>query len=159
MDDVADQLFPSTYQIHYNKNPRAQHPQQHHHQHQQLPYYYHQSLSRNATPGPSTASASPRRHTPQGDLCVQPQITSPSVPTPDLDLQEQTSERNNAGQDQSIDDEPLYVNAKQYYRILKRRVARARLEEVHRLSRQRKVRRQFICSLSHCLPIGEALSP
>lgn len=37
-----------------------------------------------------------------------------------------------------LDDEPLYVNAKQYYRILKRRVARARLEEVHRLSRQRK---------------------
>jgi hypothetical protein len=83
---------------------------------------------------------------------VQPQITSPSVPTPDLDLQEQTSERNNACQDQSIDDEPLYVNAKQYYRILKRRVARARLEEVHRLSRQRKVRRQFICSLSHAYP-------
>ncbi|KAL0956073.1 hypothetical protein HGRIS_002242 [Hohenbuehelia grisea] len=40
--------------------------------------------------------------------------------------------------DASIDEEPLYVNAKQYYRILKRRVARARLEEVHRLSRQRK---------------------
>ncbi|KAG6813651.1 hypothetical protein H0H92_008888 [Tricholoma furcatifolium] len=40
--------------------------------------------------------------------------------------------------DQPIDDEPLYVNAKQYFRILKRRVARARLEEVHRLSRQRK---------------------
>lgn len=38
-----------------------------------------------------------------------------------------------------IDDEPLYVNAKQYFRILKRRVARARMEEVHRLSRQRKV--------------------
>ncbi|KAI0087923.1 CCAAT-binding transcription factor (CBF-B/NF-YA) subunit B-domain-containing protein, partial [Irpex rosettiformis] len=40
--------------------------------------------------------------------------------------------------DAPIDEEPLYVNAKQYYRILKRRVARARLEEVHRLSRQRK---------------------
>lgn len=39
-----------------------------------------------------------------------------------------------------VDDEPLYVNAKQYFRILKRRVARARLDEVHRLSRQRKVR-------------------
>lgn len=39
-----------------------------------------------------------------------------------------------------IDDEPLYVNAKQYVRILKRRVVRARLDEVHRLSRQRKVR-------------------
>lgn len=43
--------------------------------------------------------------------------------------------------DSTIDDEPLYVNAKQYFRILKRRVARARLEEVHRLSRQRKVDR------------------
>lgn len=37
------------------------------------------------------------------------------------------------------DEEPLYVNAKQYFRILKRRVARTRLEELHRLSRQRKV--------------------
>jgi len=45
-----------------------------------------------------------------------------------------------APDDQPIDDEPLYVNAKQYFRILKRRVARARLEELHRLSRQRKVR-------------------
>ena len=50
---------------------------------------------------------------------------------------------------QPIDEEPLYVNAKQYYRILKRRVARARLEEVHRLSRQRKVR---TCSLVAYLP-------
>ncbi|KAF9484445.1 hypothetical protein BDN70DRAFT_797667, partial [Pholiota conissans] len=39
---------------------------------------------------------------------------------------------------QPIDEEPLYVNAKQYFRILKRRLARTRLEEVHRLSRQRK---------------------
>lgn len=45
--------------------------------------------------------------------------------------------------DLPIDDEPLYVNAKQYFRILKRRVARARLEEVHRLSRQRKVSRRY----------------
>jgi CCAAT-binding transcription factor (CBF-B/NF-YA) subunit B len=37
------------------------------------------------------------------------------------------------------EEEPLYVNAKQYFRILKRRVARARLDELHRLSRQRKV--------------------
>ena len=35
--------------------------------------------------------------------------------------------------------EPLYVNAKQYHRILKRRSARARLEEMGRLSRERKV--------------------
>lgn len=42
-----------------------------------------------------------------------------------------------AGEDEH---EPLYVNAKQYHRILKRRAARARLEELGRLSRQRKVR-------------------
>ncbi|RDB25427.1 Transcriptional activator HAP2 [Hypsizygus marmoreus] len=52
-------------------------------------------------------------------------------------VQQQTHD-NALPDDQPIDDEPLYVNAKQYFRILKRRVARARLEEVHRLSRQRK---------------------
>jgi len=36
------------------------------------------------------------------------------------------------------DEEPLYVNAKQYHRILKRRAARARLEELRRLSKERK---------------------
>jgi hypothetical protein len=37
------------------------------------------------------------------------------------------------------DIEPLYVNAKQYHRILKRRIARERLKELHRLSTSRKV--------------------
>ena len=45
-----------------------------------------------------------------------------------------------AGAGATGDAEPLYVNAKQYHRILKRRVARARLEEMGRLSRERKVR-------------------
>lgn len=43
--------------------------------------------------------------------------------------------------DLSVDggtEEPLYVNAKQYHRILKRRLARQRLEELNRLSRSRK---------------------
>ncbi|KAI8096410.1 CCAAT-binding transcription factor (CBF-B/NF-YA) subunit B-domain-containing protein [Halteromyces radiatus] len=35
-------------------------------------------------------------------------------------------------------DEPLYVNAKQYHRILKRRAARSRLEEMHRVAKARK---------------------
>ncbi|KAI9437702.1 CCAAT-binding transcription factor (CBF-B/NF-YA) subunit B-domain-containing protein, partial [Lactarius indigo] len=48
-----------------------------------------------------------------------------------------------------VDDEPLYVNAKQYYRILKRRVARARLEEVHRLSQKRKACRYLFCPYLH----------
>jgi len=48
-----------------------------------------------------------------------------------------------------LDEEPLYVNAKQYSRIMKRREIRLRLEEVHRLSRQRKVR--FMPSFSSSL--------
>lgn len=46
------------------------------------------------------------------------------------------------GQEQMGDEdneEPLYVNAKQYHRILKRRAARQRLEELNRLARSRKV--------------------
>jgi len=41
--------------------------------------------------------------------------------------------------DDDQDEEPLYVNAKQYHRILKRRAARARLEEMNRVVKERKV--------------------
>ena len=58
-----------------------------------------------------------------------------TAPSPDLT----TRAADQITQESTLDEEPLYVNAKQYYRILKRRVARARLEEVHRLSKQRKV--------------------
>lgn len=60
-------------------------------------------------------------------------VASPS-PAP-----EPASETNAIGENvAAVDEEPLYVNAKQYHRILKRRVARARLEELHRLSKERK---------------------
>ncbi|KAF9905353.1 Transcriptional activator [Linnemannia zychae] len=38
----------------------------------------------------------------------------------------------------AADEEPLYVNAKQYHRILKRRAARAKLEELNRMAKIRK---------------------
>ena len=37
------------------------------------------------------------------------------------------------------DEEPMYVNAKQYHRILKRRTARAKLEAELKIARQKKV--------------------
>ncbi|KAF9102411.1 Transcriptional activator [Mortierella sp. AM989] len=42
------------------------------------------------------------------------------------------------GQSVQADEEPLYVNAKQYHRILKRRAARAKLEELNRMAKIRK---------------------
>ena len=39
-----------------------------------------------------------------------------------------------------LDDQPLYVNAKQYHRILKRRQARALLEAQGKIPKERRVR-------------------
>lgn len=44
-----------------------------------------------------------------------------------------------AGAAELLEEEPLYVNAKQYHRILKRRQARARLEAEGRIPKERRV--------------------
>lgn len=85
-------------------------------------FYNRPPPSTNDHPPSATPSSPPRNNEPQSPFSQDP--TPPShTPQPEP----------------PIDDEPLYVNAKQYYRILKRRIARARLEEVHRLSQKRKV--------------------
>ena len=57
-------------------------------------------------------------------------------------LTEEENDMSGGGAAGFNDIEPLYVNAKQYHRILKRRIARERLKELHRLSTSRKVSRR-----------------
>jgi hypothetical protein len=68
------------------------------------------------------------------------------VPSPGHDLPLVEIGLESLQQDDDADEEPLYVNAKQYHRILKRRAARARLEELNQLIRQRKVSRKSCLS-------------
>ncbi|KAK3106751.1 Transcriptional activator, partial [Teratosphaeriaceae sp. CCFEE 6253] len=77
-----------------------------------VPSQQHPPQAMNAPPRPPTQ---PQQQPPQAP--PQQQLQSPEVPV--------------AG---SAEESPLYVNAKQFHRILKRRMARAKLEETLRLT-------------------------
>jgi len=58
-----------------------------------------------------------------------------------------TTQNQTTGPSEPAEEEPLYVNAKQYNRILKRRAARAKLEAEGRIPRERK--RKFLHESRH----------
>lgn len=62
----------------------------------------------------------------------QPIVTTPVAPM-------STGDNSQASEEPEEEEEPLYVNAKQYNRILKRRLARAKLENDGRIPRTRQV--------------------
>ncbi|KAG8213845.1 CCAAT-binding transcription factor (CBF-B/NF-YA) subunit B-domain-containing protein [Butyriboletus roseoflavus] len=121
MGDPVDQLLsPAYHHLHFQNN--FQNPSQSQST-SQNEIYSNSLYGRNPSPTPSSPSHTTHRNSPVQDLFHHIRDVESNEPVLD---------------DPNVDEEPLYVNAKQYFRILKRRVARARLEEVHRLSRQRK---------------------
>ena len=104
--------------------------------HYHAPAYHHPQQHQ-----PPPASYLESVHTGDGSvLADHPPISPSHSPVTGSALPKQQHQQAQHHQEpEPLDEEPLYVNAKQYHRILKRRLARQRLEEVHRLSRQRKV--------------------
>ncbi|OAA67601.1 CCAAT-binding transcription factor, subunit B [Cordyceps fumosorosea ARSEF 2679] len=86
----------------------------------------------------------PRRVSQSGVTNPQAMMGRPGVPQAQMTMAHPQSPEMPAG---GVEESPLYVNAKQFHRILKRRVARQRLEEQLRLTS--KGRRPYLHESRH----------
>ncbi|KAG0017157.1 Transcriptional activator [Podila clonocystis] len=123
---------------HHPQQMHHQQPPQSHHQYQSNLVYGNHQMPQHPQDGPpgmmpqSPTGSSPNssHNRPHHDQ-DQPQGSFP----PELPQPPAMPE---GGAPAAADEEPLYVNAKQYHRILKRRAARAKLEELNRMAKIRK---------------------
>ena len=113
-------------QTHQQQTHQQQQQQQQHHLHQ-AQQQQQQQLDQHKGPGDNSSLG-----------LLEAEIETEVVPQPgpsDSPINNNSSSSNNAA---SPTDQPYYVNAKQYHRILKRRIARAKLEETLKIQRVRK---------------------
>lgn len=151
-----DQVNGSSYQNdgQFYPPPPPQHPQQqqqqqHQHQHQQpqpQPQTHHQQPQPHHQPQPAPQFV-PSLRNPHHHGSNRPPHLDNGIPDDDIQSQTPASaspQHHSPDQGSPIveksvpQEQPFYVNAKQYHRILKRRIARAKLEETLKIARTRK---------------------
>ncbi|KAL9932252.1 hypothetical protein V8E36_009024 [Tilletia maclaganii] len=89
------------------------------------------------------------------DLLQQPQHAPAMASSFSLGGMSASSLYSSAGGPPVIDDEPLYVNAKQYHRILARRASRSRMHQAHARSLLGAAARALLSASTTPVPIGE----
>ncbi|ORZ13548.1 CCAAT-binding transcription factor (CBF-B/NF-YA) subunit B-domain-containing protein [Absidia repens] len=133
---------PATHQAHFSSDNNNNNNNSNH----SSPRLAHPPIATPGAAAPSAPAASTSTTSTSHSLNASPLSTPPPPPTSTaslVGLHHHLSHIPAPAQPVPVatapsEEEPLYVNAKQYHRILKRRTARLRLEELNRIARSRK---------------------
>ncbi len=139
----------STPILNDSHTPGSEHPSTHHHPHQQLsaphqpsaPHTYDE-FSNNFTSiaglNLNFGNNAPHHSSNENSNYITTAPTSSSSSSANSHQDSTSSTIVTQTQQQAPAEQPFYVNAKQYHRILKRRIARAKLEETLKVARGRR---------------------